>query len=102
MIRFIQVVNTTDHNPRMERTAKARFTLSEVWINEDYVVSIQEATGYKKLLSEGRLPEDLEPHHSFTSIVTNQGNIKETHIVVGTPTIVASRLNKDTHQLLKG
>lgn len=102
MIRFIEVVNTTDHNPRMERTAKVRFTLSEVWINEEYVVSIREADGYKKLLSEGRLPGDLEPHHSFTSIITNNGNISETHVVVGTPAIVAGRLNKDTHQLLKG
>ena len=102
MIRFIEVVNTTDHNPRMERTAKARFTLGEVWINEEYVVSIREATGYKQLLAEGRLPGDLEPHHSFTSIITNKGNLSETHIVVGSPAIVAGRLNKDTHQLLKG
>ena len=102
MIRFIEVVNTTDHNPRMERTAKARFTLSEEWIHEEFVVSIREATGYKKLLSEGRLPQDLEPHHAFTSVVTNNGSLSETYVVVGTPAIVAGRLNKDTHQLLKG
>ncbi len=102
MIRFIEVVNTTDHNPRMERTAKATFTLGEVWINEEYVVSIREAVGYKKLLSEGRLPHDLEQHHSFTSVVTNNGSISETHVVVGSPVIVAGRLNRDTHQLLKG
>jgi hypothetical protein len=86
----------------MERTAKVTFTLSEVWINEEYVVSIREAVGYKNLLSEGRLPPDLEHHHLFTSVVTNKGNVSETHIVVGTPAVVAGRLNKETHQLLKG
>ena len=102
MIRFIEVVNITDHNPRMERTAKVKFTVSEVWINEEYVVSIREAGGYKKLLHEGQLPSDLEQHHSFTRVVTNNGSVSETHIVVGSPAIVAGRLNKDTHQLLKG
>ena len=102
MIRFIEVVNTTDHNPRMERTAKARFTVSEVWINEEYVVSIREAHAYKKLLHEGHLPSELEHHHLFTSVITSHGNLSETHIVVGSPVSVAGRLSKDTHQLLKG
>ena len=102
MIRLVEVVNITDHNPRMERTAKVKFTLREIWLNEEYVVSIREATGYKKLLSEGRLPADLEGAHSFTALTTNNGNVSETHIVVGSPGVVAGRLNKNTHQLLKG
>ena len=95
-------MNTTDHNPRMERTAKVRFTLGEVWINEEYVVSIREATSYKTLLAEGSLPGDLEQHHAFTRIITNNGNVSEAHIVVGSPQGVAGRLNKETPQLLKG
>tara|TARA_R110002051_G_scaffold83864_1_gene148672 strand:+ start:270 stop:578 length:309 start_codon:yes stop_codon:yes gene_type:complete len=102
MIRFIEVVNTTDHNPRMERTAKGSFTLGEVWINEEYVVSVRDAPGYKKLLAEGSLPSDLEQHHAFARIITNNGNVSEAHIVVGTPQAVAARLNKDIPQLLKG
>ena len=95
-------MNITDHNPRMERTAKARFTVSEVWINEEYVVSVREAPAYKKLLHEGQLPSELEHHHLFTRVITNRGNLSETHIVVGSPISVAHRLSKNTHQLLKG
>ena len=102
MIRFIEVVNQTNFNPRMERTSKPHFTLGEVWINEQYVVSIREAPGYKALLKEGLLPPDLEENHSFTTIETHNGRIGESHVVVGSPTTVATRLNQNTKNLLKG
>ena len=102
MIRFIEVINLTDYNPRMERTAIPRFGLGEVWVNRQYVVSIREATGYKQLLKEGSLPSDLAPHHTFSTLVTNQGKVTETHVVVGSPEAVASRLNCENKILLKG
>ncbi len=102
MIRFIEISNDTDFNSRMERTAKLEFSLNEVWINEKYVVSFREAPGYKKLLNEGRLPDDLNPDHDFTAILTNNGNISETHVVVGDIVTVAQRLNVEKRSLLKG
>ncbi len=104
MIRFIEITNNTNFNPRMERVATPRFSMGEVWINEQYVVSVREAMGYRSLLKEGLLPQDLDLEHQFTSITTQNGTITETHIVVGAPQVVASRLNKsrDKQQLLKG
>ena len=102
MIKFIEVLNETNFNPRMERTAQPKFALGEVWINENYVVSIREAAGYKSLLREGRLPADLDIDHSFTFVTTHNGTITESHVVVGTPSVVAGRLNHDTKTLLKG
>ena len=102
MIKFIEVLNQTNFNPRMERTAHPKFTLGEVWINENYVVSIREAVGYKSLLREGQLPQDLNEGHSFTLVTTNNGNLTESHVVVGTPATVAGHLNHDTKTLLKG
>ncbi len=102
MIRFIEIINQTDFNPRMERTSKPSFTLGEVWINEGYVVSIREAVGYKSLLREGHLPADLDGTHSFTIVTTQNGPRAESHVVVGAPSVVAGRLNHDTKTLLKG
>jgi hypothetical protein len=102
MIRFIEVVNETNYKPRTEGTSDPRFTLGEVWINEDYVVSIREALGYRSLLEEGLLPPDLENHHVFTTVVINNGQRTESYVVVGSPTTVAGRLSKNTHTLLKG
>jgi len=102
VIRFIEVVNKTDFNPRMERTSQPRFTLGEVWINQSYVVSLQEAAGYKRLLAEGRLPPDLNGEHGFTLVTLNNGRTTTTHVVVGSPIAVAERLESPATQLLKG
>tara|TARA_R110000751_G_scaffold110624_1_gene208306 strand:+ start:411 stop:641 length:231 start_codon:yes stop_codon:yes gene_type:complete len=76
--------------------------MGEVWINEKYIVSVQEALGYKSLLREGLLPEGLENAHSFTKITTHRGSTTESHIVVGSPETVAGRLSNGPKTLLKG
>ena len=102
MIRFIEVVSPTGFHSQMERSGDPNFTLAEVWINEDYVVSIREAPAYKSLLKEGRLPSDLEGPHSFTRVTTHNGHVSETYVVVGSPAVVAGRLSHDKKTLLKG
>ena len=102
MIRFIEIINSTNVQPRHERTSEPRFHMGEVWINEKYVVSVHEAVGYKSLLREGLLPEGLENAHSFTKITTHHGSSAESHIVVGSPEAIATRLGGTTASLLKG
>ena len=102
MIRFIEVLNKTDRNPRMERVAIPQFELSEVWINEKYVVNVREHTGYNSLLKEGRMKLGLDQDHRFTTITLNQGGKSSVHTVVGDPSTVANRLSRDRSQLLKG
>jgi len=102
MIRFVEIVNKTEKNPRLERTAVLQFDVQEVWINEKYVVSFRPAPGYKKLLNEGRLPGELDLNHEFTAVLINSGTISETHIVVGDLETVARRLRVEKRSLLKG
>jgi len=102
VIRFVEVVNNTNFNSRHERTAVLEFSLGEVWINQNHVVNLREATGYSKLLQEGRLPADLDSAHGFTAITAMVGAVKETYVVVGTLDAVAKRLSRNTATLLKG
>jgi len=102
VIRFVEIINRTDKNPRMERTSIPQFEVQEVWINEKFVVNLREATGYIKLLREGRLPADLSQQHSFTAVTTNTGGLSETYVVIGSLDTVANRLSKDRPTLLKG
>ena len=102
MIRFVEVLNKTNKNPRMERVATLRFELGEVWINEKYVVNVREHVGYNDLLREGRLAVGLDPNHRFTTIVVNEGGSSSVHTVVGDPVTVAKKLSSDRAQLLKG
>jgi hypothetical protein len=103
MIRFVEIVNCTTFNPRLERTAIPEFSMGEVWINEKYVVNIQPSVAYKQLLAEGRLPADLGEAHEFTAITVNAGETTKTHVVVGEAAFVAARLQSiKERQLLKG
>ena len=108
MIKFIEVISETNFSHRSRRhmlspgTADSEFRLGEVWINEKYVVSVREAPDYHSLLQEGLLPSDLNEGHSFTMVVTNNGQVTQSHVVVGTPTIVANRLHPAEKELLKG
>ena len=102
MIRFIEVLNKTDKNPRMERVATPEFELGEIWINEKYVVNVREHVGYNKLLKEGRMEVDLDPNHRFTTIVIDEGGNSSVHTVVGDPLTVANKISRRNSQLLKG
>ena len=102
MIRFVEVINKTSKNPMMERVAIPQFKLSEVWINEKYVVQVRPHTGYDKLLQEGRMGLALDSSHRFTSVVINEGGVSSIRVVLGIPSEVASRLMSDKTQLLKG
>ncbi len=102
MIKFVEVVNETNFNPRLERTAIPKFSLGELWINQNNVIKIREAAGYRQLLVDGRLGTDLDQNHSFTSITINNCGMMETHIVVGPVSEVAAKLNQDTRTLLRG
>tara|TARA_R110000803_G_scaffold33696_1_gene73724 strand:- start:108 stop:416 length:309 start_codon:yes stop_codon:yes gene_type:complete len=102
MVRFIQVLNETSVNPRMERRAVPSFSIGEIWLSPQHVVSIKEAQGYKKLLEEGHLAGNLHSNHQFTAVIVNSGNISQTHIVIGSPETVAERLNYNPTRLLKG
>ena len=102
MLRFIEVINNTDFQPRLERTAKVCFSLGEVWINEKFVVSMRTAPGYQKILKEGRILGDLRNDHEFTAVTINNGSVTEVHVVIGDLATVARRINKDKQTLLKG
>ena len=102
VIRFIEVINQTTFNPRMERTASPRFSMGEIWINPKYVVSVREAPGYKSLLREGSLPLDLNEAHTFTTVVVTQAGTTASHVVVGSPQAIAQRLKTPIANLLKG
>jgi|7_EtaG_2_1085326.scaffolds.fasta_scaffold00811_16 hypothetical protein len=94
MIRFIEIV----------RSAPREFSLREVWINENFVVKIEESMQYRELLKEGKLPLELDTNHRFSTVTISEGGASASHIVVGDVRVVASKLSRrDSSQtLLKG
>ncbi len=98
MIKFIEVVK----RPSTGVPHSVAYTLSDVWINKNYVVSVREAPAYKSMLAEGLLPTDLNENHSFTTVTTNNGYLTESHVVVGSAASIANRLAHSKKSLLKG
>ena len=93
MVRLIEVGQ--DHH--------RSYTLREVWINEQYVVKIESADEYCRLLAEGRLPPDLAADHKFSKLTVNEGQHAHTHVVVGgVKETAASFIRPRKSVLLKG
>jgi hypothetical protein len=93
MIKFIEVT----------QQGKGPFSLREVWINEGFVVKVEAAPAYARLLEEGELPSDLNKNHSFSTVTLNEGGLGTTHVVVGAVNVVASKLDSSPgRRLLKG
>jgi hypothetical protein len=102
MVKFIEVVSNWKGTSSLRKSDVASYSLSEVWINENYVVSLKEASRYRALLQDGKLPGDLDPDHDFTTITTNHTGVAETRVVVGGMSAVAAELNGTPAKLLKG
>lgn len=81
-------------------TVHGQHKLRSIYLNPDHVVSIYDDAETKQLLSEGRLPDGLNEHVSFSTVTVNKGTYGQEVTVVGTPTEVKNKLF--SRQLLRG
>ena len=91
MVKFVEIIKDRDD-----------FSLREVFINPNHVISLREDGFMKRNLKEGKLPTDLDLRQDFTKITLNKGTSGQELIVVGTPTLVENKLNGGTKELLRG
>ena len=101
VVKLIEVYETTRaHSNETNRS----YSLREVFINPQQVVCLREATHYKKLLKEGKLPTDLDGRQAFTHVFLNRGQTGLDLIVVGAPGMVENKIkqNNPDKKVLKG
>jgi hypothetical protein len=91
--KFVEVVKIgSDLNARSE------YTLREVFINPDQVTMLRENNFMKNLLSEGKLPSEIDGRMEFTSVHLNTGvNLN----IIGSPSVIETKL-RNNKQLLRG
>jgi len=90
--KLVEVVKTgSDINARSD------YTLKEVFVNPDQVTMLRPNIYIKDLISEGKLPSELDERLGFTNIYLNTGALLT---VVGSPSVVESKLR--SRKLLKG
>ncbi len=80
------------------------YSLREVFVNPEFVVSLVPDTNTKRLLSEGRLPEGMDVTMEFTRVTVHKGASGLEMVVVGDASSVRSKLFslQPTSTLLKG
>ena len=83
-------------------TSNKSYTLREVFINPQRVVSMREDKGFQSLLSEGELPEGMSDSQIFTRIFLDQGQGGHSIVVVGDPMSVDRVLNEGQARVLRG
>ena len=78
-------------------SSRSEYVFREVFVNPDQVTMLREGAAMKGLLSEGRLPDELDNRMEFTRMFLNTGM---DIFVVGAPHVVESKLKQK--QILRG
>jgi hypothetical protein len=78
---------------------KRKYTLREIYINPEHIVSLHEASSYAQKLVEGQLPPGLDQRQRFTRLKLNQGHTGLDIVVVGSPDIIQNSLGREREVL---
>ena len=78
------------------------YSLREVFVNPEFVVSLVPDTNTKRLLSEGRLPEGIDTNMEFTRVTVHKGASGLEMVVIGDTSTVRTKLFAGSNTLLKG
>ena len=76
--------------------------LNKVVVNPNHIVTITEAPEYIKMLKEGKIDLNLNKGIAFSKVKMNPATGYDEFIVVGSPSMIMEKTNKNTKQLLKG
>lgn len=78
------------------------YSLREVFVNPDFVVSLVPDTNTKRLLSEGRLPDGINAAAEFTRVIIHKGSSGQEMVVVGSVNDIQTKLYSSPTGILKG
>ncbi len=76
--------------------------LNKVIINPNHIVMVTESVEHNGLLKEGKLKLGLDPSIKFSNVKMAAISGFTELIVVGSPSHIMEKINKNTKQLLKG
>tara|TARA_B100000287_G_scaffold202084_2_gene190817 strand:- start:2260 stop:2541 length:282 start_codon:yes stop_codon:yes gene_type:complete len=71
-----------------------RYSLREVFLNRDYVVSLRDDARMLDEFEKGYLPENLDEKQNFTKIVLSSGSTSSGVSVVGSVFSIAEKVGK--------
>jgi len=88
MIKLVEICEILNASKGLKR----RYTLREIYVNPEHVVSLRAATAYKQKLAENAMPKDLDSRQEFTRLMLNRGQSGLEVVVVGAPEVIENKL----------
>ena len=82
------------------KRAGGTLALEEVFVNTEHVTCVRAAA--PPTMYEGQLPEGLDKRTEFCKVFLDHGQNGIALLVVGTPALIESKINKANRRLLKG
>ena len=82
--------------------ANHNWYINKVFVNSNHIVSITESVEYNDLLREGKIDLSFNSNVTFCKVKMNPITGYDNFIVVGSPSSIMEKINKNTKQLLKG
>ena len=98
MVKLVEVCEKINASNSTQKS----YTLREVYVSPEHVVSLREEHSFKQRLKEGVLPDSLDSRQGFTRITLDRGQTGLDIIVVGVPSIVEDKLQGGRRELLHG
>jgi hypothetical protein len=91
MVKLIEICELLHSS----NVASQKYTLREIYINPEHIISLREEPAYRQKLLEGKLPNDLDSRQEFTRVALNRGHAGLEVVVVGTPSGIRSKLKEE-------
>jgi hypothetical protein len=91
MIKLVEVIKDSGN-----------YNLREIFINPKHVVYLREDILTKQSLVEGKFPEELDIRQQFTKLTVHNGTSGTEFVVVGSPSVVESKLKDGQKMILNG
>ena len=98
MVKLVEVCEKINASNSTQKS----YTLREVYVNPEHVVSLREEFSFKQKLEEGVMPDTLDSRQGFTRITLDRGQTGLDIIVIGQPNLVEEKLKGDRRELLHG
>jgi hypothetical protein len=97
-VQLVEIFDKNEGNTERGQT----YSVRTIYINPDHVVCIRESYDMLGLLSEGRLPQELDKRQEFTTLSLNKGTYGQDVVVIGSVNEIHKKLNTNHRQLLQG
>ena len=76
--------------------------LNKVFVNPNHIVTITDSPEYNLMLVEGKINLSFSDGVTFSKVKMNPVTGYDEFIVIGTPSSIMEKMNRNTKQLLKG